>query len=295
MGVLYKRGVGPVGELQQAMLDALFRRGIDSAGVAYYGEPRQGELVLRARLRDPEAAAEVVAAVRDHAAALVERDLVGTSLRVRYEPDGVAIAGVADAAEAAAPGVAVDSIGSALELVKAVGHADDLERETRTRGFVGSHAIGHTRMATESRVDVHHAHPFWARPHADIAVVHNGHITNYHQLRRRYEQRGHVFATHNDSEVIAVYIADALEHGATLEDALTASTGDLDGTFAYLVSTADGMGIARDQFATKPVVWAEDDDVVVLASEEIAIRAALPGAELDPRELQAKEVRWWLR
>ena len=80
-------------------------------------------------------------------------------------------------------------------------------------------------------------HPFWARPFADISVVHNGHITNYHKLRRRLEEKGHRFATGNDSEAIAVYIADKLAAGETLEDALRASVHDLDGTFAYLIST----------------------------------------------------------
>jgi hypothetical protein len=150
-------------------------------------------------------------------------------------------------------------------------------------------------MATESRVDIAHSHPFWARPFPDICVVHNGQITNYHKLRRRLEQKGHRFATENDSEVIAVYVADKLEAGETLDSALRASIGDLDGTFAYLISTADGIGLARDQFATKPLLYAEDDQMVVLASEEISIRAVFPDPALVPRELQAKEVRWWLR
>jgi asparagine synthetase B (glutamine-hydrolysing) len=95
--------------------------------------------------------------------------------------------------------------------------------------------------------------------------------------------------------VIAVFIADRLEAGESLEEALRASVADLDGTFAYLISTAQGIGLARDQFATKPLLYAEDDDKVVLASEEVAIRRAFPDPGLVPRELQAKEVRWWLR
>ena len=100
-------------------------------------------------------------------------------------------------------------------------------------------------MATESRVDVAHAHPFWARPFPDIAVVHNGHITNYYKLRRACEMRGHRFQTENDSEMIAVYIADKLAAGDTLDTALRASIDDLDGTFAYLISTVEGFGLAR--------------------------------------------------
>ncbi|MDP9301117.1 MAG: amidophosphoribosyltransferase, partial [Actinomycetota bacterium] len=140
-----------------------------------------------------------------------------------------------------------------------------------------------------------HSHPFWARPFPDISVVHNGQITNYHKLRRRLEQKGHRFATDNDSEVIAVYIADKLESGHSLDEALRASIDDLDGTFAYLISTADGIGLARDQFAMKPLLFAENDEMVVLASEEISIRALFPDPALVPREMQAREVRWWLR
>ena len=114
------------------------------------------------------------------------------------------------------------------------------------------------------------------------------------QLRRRLEMRGHRFSTQNDSEVIAVYIADRLQTGEPLEEALRASVSDLDGTFAYLISTDRGVGLARDQFATKPLLYAENDDMVVLSSEEIALRRVFPDPALVPRELAAKEVRWWL-
>ena len=182
-----------------------------------------------------------------------------------------------------------------MEIVKDVGDADAVEAADPYARFEGSHAIGHTRMATESLVDVAHSHPFWARPFADISVVHNGHITNYHKLRRKLEEKGHRFATGNDSEAIAVYIADKLEAGESLEDALRASVHDLDGTFAYLISTPDGIGVARDRFALKPMVVAEDDEVVLLASEEIALRTVSGDRDLAPLELGAGEVRWWLR
>ena len=193
------------------------------------------------------------------------------------------------------PATEVFSIGRAMEIVKEVGDVRDVERVAPFAGIEGSHAIGHTRMATESLVDVAHSHPFWARPFADISVVHNGHITNYHKLRRKLEEKGHRFATGNDSEAIAVYIADKLEAGESLEDALRASVHDLDGTFAYLISTPDGIGVARDRFALKPMVVAEDDEVALLASEEVALRTVSGDRDLTPLELGAGEVRWWLR
>ena len=83
-------------------------------------------------------------------------------------------------------------------------------------------------------------------------MVHNGQLTNYHKLRRMYEDQGHHFQTGNDSELIAVYLADKLARGEGLDDALRASLGDLDGTFTYLVATRDGLGYAKDQWSAKP-------------------------------------------
>jgi glutamine phosphoribosylpyrophosphate amidotransferase len=189
----------------------------------------------------------------------------------------------------------VFSVGTSLELLKHTSDARELGERFGVLGSTYSHAIGHARMATESRVDVNHSHPFWARPFADISVVHNGHITNYHKLRRRLAGKGHRFATGNDSEAIAVYIADKLEQGDSLEDALRSSVYDLDGTFAYLISTPQGIGVARDRFALKPLIFAEDDEKVLIASEEIALRRVADSTDLKPRELGAGEVRWWLR
>jgi glutamine phosphoribosylpyrophosphate amidotransferase len=143
-------------------------------------------------------------------------------------------------------------------------------------------------------VDLSHSQPFWAHGHPDLAVVHNGHITNYHKLRRRYEQRGVRFYTENDSEVVGIYLGERLGQGMTLEEALTASLVDFDGSFSYLAATADAMGFAKDPFAFKPLLVAETDAFVAVATEEIALRAALDGS-YEAREAQAKEVRVWHR
>ena len=217
----------------------------------------------------------------------------GPNLRARLDYDGD-LGDLTDQVEAE-PHVEVFSIGRSMEIVKEVGDANDVERSSPFSGFEGSHAIGHTRMATESVVDVAHSHPFWARPFPDISVVHNGHITNYHKLRRKLENQGHRFATGNDSEAIAVYIADKLAAGESLEDALRASVSDLDGTFSYLISTAEGIGCARDRFALKPLLYTENDEIAMIASEEVAIRSVDGDPALEPRELAAGEVRWWLR
>jgi glutamate synthase domain-containing protein 1 len=295
-GFFYKGNAveGALGETLVGMCQELYRRGTDSVGFALYGAPSDSGYVVRVQLEDgaaPGADEAVVAAVRQ----LVEvsdAKFVGPNVRLVVDSD--AGGKLADAIEREVPGAQVFSIGRSMEVIKDLGSAEEVDRVYDVSAFQGTHGIGHTRMATESQVDIAHSHPFWARPFPDIAVVHNGTITNYHKLRRLLENNGHQFATHNDSEVIAVYIADKLQSGESLESALRASVLDLDGTFAYLVSTKDGIGLARDQFATKPLIYAEDEEIVVLASEECAIRKVLRDPRLQPQELQAKEVRWWV-
>ena len=286
---------GLVGDVLVPMCQDLYRRGPDSTGFAVYRHSTNGTLVARVDLDRPDLqnAAELTVIATEQLVLVKEWKLIGRSVRLEVDSDGDGK--LADWIEERIEGARVFSIGKAMEIIKDVGSANDVDRTYGVRRMLGTHGIGHTRMATESRVDIAHSHPFWARPFPDIAVVHNGTITNYHQLRRRLEMKGHRFSTGNDSEVIAVYIADKLQQGESLEDALKASVRDLDGTFAYLISTDRGIGLARDQFATKPLLYAENDDLVVLSSEEVAIRSVFTDPELVPQELGAKEVRWWLR
>jgi hypothetical protein len=299
VGIFYKSAgaprAGPVGDVLVRMCQELWRRGPDSTGFAIYGQAQAGSLVVRVDLDRPDvdAAAELVAVATEQLVPVTAWRSTGRSVRLEVGSDGNGK--LADWIEEHVAGARVFSIGGSMEIVKDVGSAQQVDQSYGVSAMEGTHGIAHTRMATESIVDIAHSHPFWARPFPDIAVVHNGTITNYHQLRRRLEMRGHRFSTRNDSEVIAVYIADQLQGGASLEDALRASIGDLDGTFAYLISTERGIGLARDQFATKPLLYAENDEIVVLSSEEVALRRVFPDPALVPRELQAKEVRWWLR
>lgn len=295
-GILFKdpEQAGPIGRIQVEMLQALHRRGPDSTGVALYG-PTEASYLMRARLQ-PDGEGRVERARAAIEALATVRDLTptpgGVSASVAYEGE---LAALADGVESAEQTLDVLSLGHAMQIVKEVGSAEELDRAYGISSFEGCHAIGHTRMATESRVDTLHSHPFWARPFADIALVHNGHVTNEHKLRRRLEQRGHHFLTENDSEVLAAYLADQLERGEDLGDVLERSVRELDGSFAYLVSTADGIGFARDQFGLKPLLLAETDEYVVLASEDVAIRAAFPDDDIHPRELGAGETRSWRR
>jgi len=253
------------------MLLPMGRRGTDSTGIALYGPPEDGSFVLRARIEANSGTPERVLETLERAGGVRDHAMDGPNLRARVAYDGD-LGDLTDAVEGV-PHVEVFSIGRSMEIVKEVGDANDVERSSPFAAFEGSHAIGHTRMATESVVDVAHSHPFWARPFPDISVVHNGHITNYHKLRRKLENQGHRFATGNDSEAIAVYIADKLAAGESLEDALRASVSDLDGTFSYLISTADGIGCARDRFALKPLLYTENDEIAMIAPRRRAIIA----------------------
>src|SRR6185295_4298730 len=93
---------------------------------------------------------------------------------------------------------------------------------------------------------------------------------------RALERAGHRFMSNCDSELIAVYLADRVTKGTSLEDAMRASLEELDGVFTYVVATADSLGMAKDVMAAKPMVLYESDDLVALASEEVAIRSIFP-------------------
>ena len=294
VGYLDKRtnNSAPIGRIILAMLGALDCRGPDSAGVALYGE-HDDALALRISLIDanPAATAEHVAMCVEEVAPIADVSVTNDYLCLLVR-NGDKTTELVRCVEEANPGVEVVSIGHHLEIIKQVGSSQNLEATYGVSSIVGTHGIGHTRMSTESRVDLSHSQPFWAHPMPDIAIVHNGHITNYHKMRRQYEQRGVRFYTENDSEIIGVYLAGKLGDGDSLEDALSASLIDLDGSFSYLVTTADEFGFCRDPFAFKPLLFAETDSFIAVATEEIALRAAL-GDGFEASETQAKEVRVW--
>ena len=183
------------------------------------------------------------------------------------------------------------SLGHSLEIVKDLGDAESVHEQYGLATFTGTHAIGHVRMATESEVDIAGAHPYWAYPYSDVAVVHNGQLTNYFMWRRRLERAGRRFMSECDSEIIAVYLAEEMTKGASLEEAMHKSLDELDGVFTYIAVTKDELGVAKDELAAKPLVLYESDDLVALASEEIAIRAARRPRDRHLRPLRARGAR----
>jgi glutamate synthase domain-containing protein 1 len=297
VGYLDKTGAedGNLGSILLGMLNALACRGPDSAGIALFGRQQPDQFVAQVKLGDNGSGAERARAVMTAAEKFGAKEFTQTGAYLRFvfsEMDDLKpfITGV----EAVGEDVEVVSVGRRLEIVKQVGSPFRLEQTFKISGFHGRHGIGHTRLSTESLVDLSHSQPFWSHGYPDLAIVHNGHVTNYHQLRRRYEQRGVHFYTENDSEVVAVFLADKLRQGLDLRAAMESMIEELDGSFSCLVATDSALGFVKDTFSFKPLVFAETDRFVALATEEIAIRGAIQG-DFAVREAQAKEVRVWLR
>ena len=279
VGFLNKRveSEAPMGATLLKMLQALACRGPDGSGVAILrsdvGDSAHGWLV---RVSGGDFPPNTKLATLGAVSGLEPPR--GETVRFRFSPNpGVEPEDVENALGARRGGLEVLSLGGTLDLVKQVGAPDELEAAYGISKWRGLIAIAHTRMSTESRIDLSHSQPFWVHGVADMATVHNGHITNYHQLRRQYEQEGVTFYTDNDSEVIGVYLRGRMNQGRTLAEALADSIDDLDGAYNYMVVSPEGLGVVRDRYGFKPLMMAETDDAVVFATEEIAIRRALPG------------------
>ncbi len=304
-GIIHRNEATDIGSEMTAMLQSLKHRGPDSTGFAVYGIPQAGEFVLRFKVAEQEDIGrgfQIHQEVRDRKAE-VDRRLADLGVEVVGEDDATAYAfryrithtgdmrKVADFIEDV-ESTEILSLGTSLELVKDLGDATTVSDQYGLKGFNGTHAIGHTRMATESDVDIRSAHPYWAYPYNDISVVHNGQLTNYWIKRRDLERKSFRFMSSCDSELIAVYLADKLQEGTPLKDAMEQSVDEFDGVFTYLVATSDSLGMAKDDMAAKPMVLYESDNLVAMASEEVAIRQVLPH-EIDTFDPYDREVRVW--
>jgi methylamine---glutamate N-methyltransferase subunit A len=173
------------------------------------------------------------------------------------------------------PAMRMMGFGERVEIFKEKGLPIDVIRDFGLAGMRGSHALGHTRMATESAVTTEHSHPFSTG--VDLCLVHNGSLSNHNRLRKYLERHGLHFTTDNDTEVAAAYVTHRMNEGASLREALEAGLKDLDGFYTFAVGTRDGFAILRDPIACKPAVMAETDDWVAMATEYRAI-ATLPDA-----------------
>ena len=265
-----------LGEIFTPMLIEMTDRGPDSAGVAVYHAPApDGQVKITAFHPDTEFDWSALA------------DSISGELGVPVEhyPNDthhVLIAGgdsraLAAAIEAYDPLLQVMSAGTTMEIYKETGLPEEVAEKFGLKGMKGSHAVGHTRMATESAVTTAGSHPFSTG--LDLCLVHNGSLSNHNRLREHLAtHRGIEFKTENDTEVAAAYVSDKMNSGRSLHEALEDSINDLDGFYTFVVGTRDGFAVLRDPIACKPAVLAETDDYVAFASEYRAL-VDLPGIE----------------
>ena len=256
------------------MLLQLSDRGPDSAGIAVYRDPApEGSCKVCLHSSDPAQDWGEVSAALAGAFGAGEPQRRGSHAVIHVDTD--ALTAEQWLAEHA-PGLRVMSAGQAIETYKEAGPPREFVERFSLADMEGSHALGHTRMATESRVTTEHSHPFSTG--LDLCLVHNGSLSNHNDLRRRLRAEGIPFQTDNDTEVAAGYLTWRLREGASLEAALEGCLEDLDGFYTFAVGTRDGFAVLRDPIACKPAVMAETEDWVAMASEYRAI-AVLPGAE----------------
>ncbi len=306
-GIIHKGKSTNVGGEMQQMLQSLKHRGPDSTGYALYGTGGTQDYILRFKVG--ENVKEGSSAIMEDASLyekrrnevnekiveaggniVKEEQITPYSFRyvTSFEGDLLEFARKIESVEMAE----ILSLGKSLELVKDIGDAKVVADQYGLNNFEGTHGIGHTRMATESGVDIRSTHPYWAYPFSDVSVVHNGQLTNYWNNRRGLERKGMRFMSSCDSELIAVYLANKIRDGIGLEEAMRSSLTDLDGVFTYMVATQDQLGMAKDSMAAKPMVLYESDDLVACASEEVAIRSLLPH-EIDTYDPYESEVKVW--
>ncbi len=263
-----------LGEHLAGMLVQMSSRGPDSAGVAVYRDRApSGSSKLTLYSSDPREDWDRVRDGLRYAFGHCDEPSVRASHAV------IVVGTEANDAEAwleeHRPDLRVMSAGQVIEIYKETGLPEEFVRAFTLEDFRGTHALGHTRMATESRVTTEGSHPFSTG--LDLCLVHNGSLSNHNRLREDLRREGIEFRTENDTEVAAGYLAWRLREGSSLEQALEGCLEDLDGFYTFAVGTADGFAVLRDPIACKPAVLAETDHWVAMSSEWRAI-AVLPGA-----------------
>jgi glucosamine--fructose-6-phosphate aminotransferase (isomerizing) len=125
-----------------------------------------------------------------------------------------------------------------LLLRKDAGKIDEVNQKHNLAGLPGNIAIGHTRWATHGGVTQSNAHP-QSDCSGQVAVVHNGIIENYQELRQELVSKGHRFTSDTDTEVIPHLLEDELKRGCPLEQAILAVVPKLEGSYAFLAVSLD--------------------------------------------------------
>lgn len=264
-----------LGALLSPMLIEMTERGPDSAGIAIYdGTATEGEVRITVLSTNPDYSWEKFSKE--------VREVFGESSKIEMNSNHAIMTLQAEARTVQGwlhhnhPDLYMTSSGTNITIFKEKGLPVDVIDRFGIEGMRGSHALGHTRMATESAVTTSGSHPFSTGE--DLCLVHNGSMSNHNRLRRTLQFHGVEFQTENDSEVAAGYLTWRLQEGDTLDEALERGFEDLDGFYTFAVGTHDGFAVVRDPIGAKPAILAETDDWVAMASEFRAI-STLPGVE----------------
>ena len=260
-----------LGSMLAGMLSPLNDRGPDSAGFAVYGAETPGNVKFTLRLPPTFDVDRLLSGLRDELGGPIAHRLHGTHvvLSVPAEQAALARKALAEFEE-----VAIVGAGRRMEIFKEVGRPDHVSRQFGLSMMSGTHAIGHTRMATESAVTTNGAHPFTTGD--DQCLVHNGSLSNHCAVRRELIKKGLSFQTENDTEVAAGFITAKLKDGGSLQQAMEACLNSLDGFYTFVIGTEAGFGVLRDPIACKPAVVAETDRLVAFGTEYRAL-VDLPG------------------
>ncbi len=272
---------GKVGLDLVRLMEAQEHRGADSTGFAIYTVPRETGYVLRGmgfdKSKQDADLEDFTHTLRDHGADFSSDPHIIADSSAHYcfrmeitEPNDIA-AWIKDADELSHR-IEIQSCGKSLEIIKDTGGAVEVADKHGVRDMIGTHGLGHARLATESSVLPNASHPFWARPFSDVAIVHNGQITDYYTQREKLQRQGYRFLTENDSELIAVWVSDQIRSGLSMEQALKKSIKSIDGVFTFMIAGPEGIGFAKDRFAMKPLVVISEADGMASATEEQAVR-----------------------
>jgi glutamine---fructose-6-phosphate transaminase (isomerizing) len=206
-------------------------------------------------------------------------------------------------------GIAVHN-GQRLEVRRAVGKLQNLERLLQVEPLRGTVAIGHTRWATHGRPSEENAHPHQA---GDVVVIHNGIIENHLELKAELLAKGRVFTSETDTEICAHLIDEAIKSGKQPLEAVRASLARVRGAYALVIGfqsnpelliaakTASpmvlGLGkgesfVASDVPAllpyTRDVLYLEEGEIAVLTREKITIE----NAQGEPVQRAHKHITW---
>ena len=272
---------GKVGKDLVSLMEAQEHRGADSTGFAVYTPTRDTGYVLRGmgfdKTRLDADMDDFTHVLRDNGSDFLADPTIVRGVEGHYcfraeISDPKDLAAWTSDADTLSDRIEVQSCGRSLEIIKDTGSAAEVADKHGVRDIIGTHGLGHARLATESSVLPNASHPFWARPFSDVAIVHNGQITDYYTWRDRLQRQGYRFLTENDSELIAVWVSDQMKAGLTMEQALKKSISSIDGVFTYMISNTGGIGFAKDRFAMKPLVVIEQGPELAMATEEQAVR-----------------------